>query len=36
MEYSDTAIITIAMVVVSIQTSQYNSDKYLHLMKSQK
>jgi hypothetical protein len=29
MEFSDTAIIIIAMVVVSIQTCQYSSDKYL-------
>jgi hypothetical protein len=29
MEFSDTAIVIIAMVVVSIQTCQYSSDKYL-------
>jgi hypothetical protein len=29
MEFLDTAIVRIAMVVVSIQTCQYSSDKYL-------
>jgi hypothetical protein len=29
MEFSDTTIVIIAMVVVSIQTCQYSSDKYL-------
>jgi hypothetical protein len=29
MEFSDTAMVIIAMVVVSIQTCQYSSDKYL-------
>jgi len=36
MEFSDTAIVVIAMEVVSIQNCQYSSDKYLHLTKSQK
>jgi hypothetical protein len=29
MEFSDIAIIIISMVVVSIQTCEYDSDKYL-------
>ena len=29
MQFSDTAIVIIAMVVLSIQTCQYSSDKYL-------
>ena len=29
MEFSDTAIVVIAMEVVSIQNCQYSSDKYL-------
>jgi len=29
MEFSDTAMVIIAMVVVSIQTCQYSSNKYI-------